>query len=378
MSNSLIPVPVSAPSEKHLTKNRTYQGIPGVALSANGRLFSVCYTGGEGECRDNFLVVFISDDRGETWSDVVAVVDPPAEDTRAFDPTLWLAPDGRFFLFWSQVSSFHENMDNRSGAWFSILENPDASPETFRWSAPVRIDDGIMMNKPVALSDGSWAFPISVWQCAVERHPEGPAVAGSKMYRSTDGGKTISFQGMTLVPHAPSFDEHSILELRDGRLWMVMRTTYGNAESFSADGGKTWTTPWPSKIKGPCSRIFLLRLQSGRLLLVNNLEEPQQKAGPTGWKPRRQMIAWLSDDEGKSWYGRLMLDERDDVSYPDGAQAADGTIYVTYDRDRHGMGEILVARFREEDVAGGGCVTSDARLKLVSNRTRGPRWMFKN
>ena len=44
-----------------------------------------------------------------------------------------------------------------------------------------------------------------------------------------------------------------------------------------------------------------------------------------------------------------MLDQRSKVSYPDGFQAPDGLIYILYDRNRSTDGEILLARFREDD-----------------------------
>ena len=36
---------------------------------------------------------------------------------------------------------------------------------------------------------------------------------------------------------------------------------------------------------------------------------------------RVQLSAWLSDDDGKTWQGGLVLDERKGISYPDGFQA---------------------------------------------------------
>ena len=45
-----------------------------------------------------------------------------------------------------------------------------------------------------------------------------------------------------------------------------------------------------------------------------------------------------------------MLDERKGISYPDGFQAPDGTIFISYDRNRDTDGEILLARFTEADV----------------------------
>ena len=48
-----------------------------------------------------------------------------------------------------------------------------------------------------------------------------------------------------------------------------------------------------------------------------------------------------------------MLDEHDDVTNPDGVQAADGTLHIIYDHQRTPLGEILLASFTEENVRAG-------------------------
>ena len=60
-----------------------------------------------------------------------------------------------------------------------------------------------------------------------------------------------------------------------------------------------------------------------------------------------------------------MLDERGGVSYPDGQQAADGTIYITYDFDRIGKRHILFSTFREEDVLAGKPISGAVRLRQI-------------
>jgi hypothetical protein len=64
------------------------------------------------------------------------------------------------------------------------------------------------------------------------------------------------------------------------------------------------------------------------------------------------MTAFLSDDDGETWSKGLLLDDRSEVSYPDGFQAPDGTIHVLYDWNRHTDAEILHVKFTEEDILG--------------------------
>ena len=79
---------------------------------------------------------------------------------------------------------------------------------------------------------------------------------------------------------------------------------------------------------------------------------------------RGGMTAFLSDDEGQSWQGGLVLDRRGRVSHPDAFQAADGTIFAVNDYERPKAGEVLVHRFREEDVLNREIVTPTPGSKL--------------
>ena len=70
--------------------------------------------------------------------------------------------------------------------------------------------------------------------------------------------------------------------------------------------------------------------------------------------------------------GGLVLDERKNVSYPDGTEAPDGRIYIVYDHERYRDREILMAVFTERDVLAGQCVSEDARLRVLISRAEGP------
>ena len=85
------------------------------------------------------------------------------------------------------------------------------------------------------------------------------------------------------------------------------------------------------------------------------------------------MSAFLSEDDGQTWRGGLLLVERSSVSYPDGFQSPDGLIHILYDWNRHTDAEILLAKFREEDVLAGKVVSADAQLKVLANKATGPK-----
>ncbi len=176
---------------------------------------------------------------------------------------------------------------------FAILTE-DASVADPVWSQPRHLSVGVMLNKPTVLSSGEWLMPTCLWRD--ER--------SSRILRSTDHGATFEEFGSATIPKYEdrNGDENMIIERRDGTLWMLVRTGYGLGESFSRDGGKTWTDVAPSTIRHAESRFFIRRLASGRLLMVRH-------AGTV----RSHLTAYLSEDDGVTWSDGLLIDDRGGV-----------------------------------------------------------------
>lgn len=142
---------------------------------------------------------------------------------------------------------------------------------------------------------------------------------------------------------------------------MLIRARHGIGESTSYDKGMTWTDTRDSKLGGPCARFCIRRLKSGRMLLINHHE----------FVGRNNLKAILSEDEGKTWRGFLMLDDRTPVTYPDMTEDDAGNIYVTYDFDRYGESEILMAKITEEDILWGKLVSESSYLRRLVNKATG-------
>jgi hypothetical protein len=342
----LPPNVVRSPWPQHIPATRR-QGVPGIERTARGRLWVVY--GRDVESPRNYQVVQFSDD-GRTWSEVKLMI-LPHRGVRAMSASIWTDPQGRLWVFWAQSRG---QQDGRYGIWAVVTDEPDA--EDPRWSEPRRIGDGVMLNKPTVLSSGEWLFTSSVWK----------ADNSIRVYASTDNGASFQLRGTAnvLPPEARGPDEPMVVERQDGSLWMLVRSR-GLAETISRDGGRTWSAVERSPIRHPTSRFFLRRLSSGNLLLV--------KHGPLDERTgRERLTALLSEDDGQTWQGGLVIDVREGVTYPDGVQAADGTIYVIYDHNRTPDGEILMATFREEDVRAGRPVSEAVRLRVVVARLTGP------
>ncbi len=357
------PVLNTSPLPEYDYEQLDYGMTIGIERTPGGRLWA-CWVAG-GDSPDAYFVLATSDDDGQTWSKPRLVLDSHDETLprkrSILVGNLWTDPLGRLWLIFDQSMDM---FDGRAGVWATICENPDADEPV--WSEPRRIWHGVTLNKPTVLSSGEWMLPVSLDQrggfgpfkgCFAELDP----MRGANVFVSADEGQTWERRGMATFPK-PDWHEHMIVEREDGSLWMLARTGKGMMESVSVDGGRTWSEVVDSAIKNPNARFFIRRLASGRLLLIKHGDQIDAHEG------RVQLSAWLSDDDGKSWKGGLVLDERKGVTYPDGFQAPDGTIYISYDRNRAKDGEILLARFNEDDVMAKNLVGPKSKLKMLISR----------
>lgn len=370
--NDLALIPskiITSPGPEFADQNRHFQGIPGIERAPRGRLWAAWYSGAMTEEAGNYVILVTSEDDGASWSPPALVVMPPSEQVRTFDPCLWLDPLGNLWLFWSQSLG---TMDGRFGLWFSKTSNPDN--ETPAWSEPQRIGDGIMMNKPTVTYAGDWLLPASIWVSQSENALSEPfyfkmnSTTGAYAVVSRDHGKTFEYRGRAASQQGRTFDEHMIVERRDRSLWMLSRTKLGIWENISTDGGRSWNEGNFSAIPHIDARFFIRRLKSGNLLLVRHNSPAMASDKVT----RSHLTAWISKDDGVTWLGGLLLDDRAGVSYPDGTQAPDGMIYVIYDFDRLKEKNILLAVFTEQDVETASWSSSKARRRIVINVATGP------
>lgn len=339
---------------KYSVKTLDYGMTLGIEKTPCGRIWN-CFIGG-GDNADAYLLINWSDNGGKKWTDVKFVVDPHDNSLpfkrRTIVGQLWTDPDGRLWLFMDQAMTY---FDGRSANWCAVCENPDADEPV--WSEPRYIGFGCTLNKPTVMSTGEWVLPVSLWVRSrinvakeagweqspfTEAHHELDSLRGAHCFVSEDKGHTWEDRSFVCFP-SPSFDEHIFIELEDGRWWMTARTGEGICQSFSSDRGRTWTAPehYSAHVN---SRHFITRLQSGDLLIVRH-GMPDKKL-----KGRSHLRAFISDDDGKTWKGCLLLDERSGISYPTGFQDKDGYIYISYDYERTKCGELYMAKFREEDI----------------------------
>ena len=342
----------------------------GITRTPRGRIWAAWVAGGDSPLA--FMVAATSDDDGETWSKPRLVINSQAKHLpiprSVIVGNLWTDPLGRVWFFFDQTMN---HFDGRGGLWAAVCENPDADiPE---WSAPRRLWHGSALNKPIVLSTGEWMLPVQLLQnngigpfSQAKLFPELDPFRGANVFVSSDQGAMWQRRGHVVMPN-PNWHEHMVVERKDGSLWMLARTSKGLVETTSGDQGRTWAEPKPSVINHPVARFHLRRLASGRILLVKHGDAIDTQEG------RSKLKAFVSEDEGHTWKGGLLLDERKGISYPDGFQAPDGRIYISYDRNRSTDGEILMARFTEEEVLTGEWSKPGSKRQIIISRPLKPR-----
>jgi len=130
--------------------------------------------------------------------------------------------------------------------------------------------------------------------------------------------------------------EPDVIELKNGKIWMLIRTNKGYLyESFSDNSGKTWQPPQPSSFISSDSPATTLRLSDGRILLLwsGNQRYDDNRSYANGG--REALHAAISKDDGRTWKGfREVLvspsssDTRGDrgTAYPSAIEARNGKI----------------------------------------------------
>jgi len=199
---------------------------------------------------------------------------------------------------------------------------------------------GAICGRLTQLPSGRIILPFARW---LPEEPRGPPLGcnASGVIYSDDGGQTWAPSPAKLVSPCPKdyngdsvgAVEPVVLELKDGRVWMLMRTQTGFLyESFSRDG-INWSPAQPSRFHSSTGPAELCWLPDGRIVLFwNNCELPPRVNGDGVYGGRDALHAAISRDDGKSWSGfrEVYLDPTRNQSPP--RRGDRGTAYPQFQR----------------------------------------------
>lgn len=265
------------------------------------------FFGGSDEGNDD-VGIWVCRRDGSTWSAPVEVANGVVSDDKRYpcwNPVLYQAPNGPLLLFYKVGPNPME--------WWGMLIRSEDHGKT--WSSPERLPEGILgpiKNKPV-LIDGELLCPSSTerpkrdWRVHLERTP--------------DLGRTWTKTDSVADPETFRVIQPTILQHAEGKLQILCRSGKGKiAQSWSYDGGKTWSELSGTVLLNPDSGIDAVNLNDGRMLLVYN----HTRRG-------RSPINVALTREGNIWEAALELEtEPGEFSYPAVICTPDGHAHVTY------------------------------------------------
>ncbi len=330
-------------------QERHWQAIPVIATESDASVTYMAWNaGGRDEEMGNYITVAVSEDKGNTWLyDEMVIYPNNPLNCRLLDPVLWRGADDAIYLkFTVTISDYGDQLDPMTSTHQMKLS---WNCDKLEYTEPEFLTYGLMINPPTYIPGKDMTlYPIC--RCSMNhlnriRYKENPE-RGTYAY-SMKNGKFKLYSRMPEVDYSLyDFEEHQFLCLDDDgkELMSIARFRNGTNICFSNDYGRTWTDFEPMPGIGPStsSRACIQRLNSGNVMLIyNNAVD------------RRLMTIAISEDNGKTWPYKTVIDERPQTSYPAATQSEDGTIFVTYDRERYNDMDIHFLRFREEDIING-------------------------
>ena len=142
-------------------------------------------------------------------------------------------------------------------------------------------------------------------------------------------------------------NDPQIITCSDGALKMILRSsgTAWTYSSISKNNGRTWIPNAERFTQAPDRRTAFLKISDGRLLMVKNGRLDSYR-----YLLEDGLYAYLSEDDGETWYGGLCLDAASNVDSPAVACTSDGKIVVAYNKSDEGV--VIIRTTAEEIVMG--------------------------
>ncbi len=250
------------------------------------------------------------------WSEPAKVADGVLNETTrqsCYNPVLFQVPGGELLLFYK----IGPNVEGWTGWLIRSKDNGHT------WSQREALPAGFLgpiKNKPVMIN-GKLICPSSTEKDGWKVHFEITPDLGKTWYKTgpiNDGKITSAIQP-------------SILTYPDGRMQVLCRSRNRTVnESWSTDGGATWSPMQASSLPNNNSGTDAVTLKDGRQLLVYNHVKPAPEL-PNGKGARTPLNVAISTD-GKNWQAALVLEDSpvSQYSYPSVIQSKDSIVHFVY------------------------------------------------
>ena len=264
--------------------------------------------------------IWFSRHDGKAWSVPVELANGVQADGLrhpTWNPVLFQMPGGPLLLFYKVGPS-------PSTWWGMMIRSADGGKT---WSPPEKLPEeiaGPIKNKPVLLADGRLLSGSSTEDRGWRVHAEWTPDAGRTWERTAalcDGVDQGAIQP-TIFRHGGAKLQMLCRNRISGPLW----------QTWSEDGGRTWSKFELIDLPHPGSGIDGVTLADGRHLLVYN----------HAVKGRSPLNVAISKD-GKEWNAAAVLEsEPGEYSYPAVIQTADGLVHTTYTWKRQRVRHVVL------------------------------------
>jgi len=262
------------------------------------------FTGGTSDHATGHIAARYSSDNGATWTPEDVVLADNAQGLNAMSVSLLRLRSGEIALF---VINKNTMRDSRP-----VLRLSRDEGKTWTAPRPTIPDPGYFVlnnDRVIQLASGRLLMPVALHRNETDDPKKFNGQGIVMVYLSDNKGKSWRRSASTLEQPASrnGLQEPGLVELRDGRLLMFMRTSLGSQYiSYSQDRGNTWTPPEPSTLRSPLSPASVKRIpKTGHLLAVWN----DHSTVPADWQAedgkrsglRTPLALALSRDDGRTW-----------------------------------------------------------------------------
>lgn len=317
-----------------------YKHPASITELADGGLM-MTYYGGGGEYVDDSKVWGMRRAAGSAeWSAPRILADTPF--LGEGNGVVWQAPDGLVWLFY--VQRYGETWSESR----TLAKISRDGGETWSDSMFLSFELGTMCRGlPIVLENGDYLLPV-YHETGSDINQTFPDTCSYFLRHDpetrtwTETGRIYSANGNLQAEPVQLSADHLIAYIRPGGNFEPSDSRYV-LRSESRDGGQTWSRAEDTEFPNPNSAVSLIKLQSGRLLLVYN----------DSMNHRTPLTAAISEDGGKTWPHRrdLATSGLDNTfAYPMAIQANDGTIHVICTTDVRKT--VILLSFTEDAVVG--------------------------
>ncbi len=303
---------------------------------------------------------------GDGWSEAQRVSDDPEHSEQ--NPVQFDAPDGRRLVL-------HTAQPGGNQDACTVRLREDGKPPR-----DLPLPKGTFVRGAVHVrADGAWLLPLfrciprpgQKWTGSHDTAALAISEDAGETWREVEVPGSIGCVHMTLVPLGG--DRYAAFYRR--------RQADFVHRAESRDGGESWSAPVPTDVPNNNSSICVIRLRDGRVAMVCNpanaamhpdarraslydeLGEDDDRPNATGgcepvWGvPRAPMVLAISDDEGRSFPLRHVIEDgpgtcltnnsedgsNHEMSYPALLEARDGTLHIAYTYHRRAIKHVALA-----------------------------------